>query len=77
MFQVEENAAKVKELERLLPDQDSGPRPGDSSKMEAALKVTEELLNYLQETTEELKGWYTHTTDAQKDTQTDTQAVTH
>ncbi|XP_024124337.1 laminin subunit gamma-2 [Oryzias melastigma] len=52
---VEENAAKVKELERLLPDQDSGPRPGDSSKMEAALKVTEELLNYLQETTEELK----------------------
>uniref|UniRef100_A0A3P9HSY5 Laminin subunit gamma 2 n=1 Tax=Oryzias latipes TaxID=8090 RepID=A0A3P9HSY5_ORYLA len=52
---LEENAAKLAELESLLPDQDTGPRPADSAKMEAALKVTGELLKRLEETAEELK----------------------
>lgn len=56
MFQLEENTAKLAELESLLPDQDTGPRPADSAKMEAALKVTGELLKRLEETAEELKG---------------------
>ncbi|XP_053186882.1 laminin subunit gamma-2 [Scomber japonicus] len=51
---MEAYANKLKDLERLFSDMDGGLKPTNSAEMEAALRATEQLVNNLQDTTDQL-----------------------
>ena len=53
---MEAYANKLKDLERLFTDMDGGLKPTNSAEMEAALRATEQLVNNLQDTTDQLTG---------------------
>lgn len=53
---MEAYGAKLKELETLFSDMDGGLKPANSAEIEAALRAIEELVNNLQDETEQLSG---------------------
>lgn len=53
---MEAYGAKLKELETLFSDMDGGLKPANNAEIEASLRAIEELVNNLQDETEQLSG---------------------
>lgn len=53
---MEHYTARLKELERLFSNVDSGSNPAGDASMEATLRAVEELVRNLQDDAEELTG---------------------